>query len=37
MRGRPLREWVEVPTDAGPAAWAELIDEARTFVDAITP
>ncbi|WZH37825.1 MAG: TfoX/Sxy family protein [Microbacterium enclense] len=37
MRGRPLREWVEVPMDAGPAAWEALIDEARVFVDAITP
>ncbi len=37
MRGHPLREWVEVPMDAGAAVWAELIDEARVFVDAITP
>ncbi|KTS11284.1 TfoX/Sxy family protein [Microbacterium testaceum] len=37
MRGRPLREWVEVPMDAGAATWADLIDEARIFVDAITP
>lgn len=37
MRGRPLREWVEVPLHAGSAAWADLIDEARVFVDAITP
>lgn len=37
MRERPLREWVEIPMDAGPAAWEELIDEARAFVDAITP
>ena len=37
MRERALREWVEVPMDAGAAVWAELIDEARVFVDAITP
>lgn len=37
MRERPLREWVEVPVDAGAAVWEELIDEARVFVDAITP
>jgi hypothetical protein len=37
MRGRPLREWAEVPVDAGAARWNQLIDEARAFVDAITP
>lgn len=37
MRGRPLREWAEVPLEAGPARWERFIEEARTFVDAITP
>lgn len=37
MRGRPLREWAEVPIEAGPARWEQLVDEARTFVDLITP
>jgi TfoX/Sxy family transcriptional regulator of competence genes len=36
MRGRPLREWAEVPITSA-AAWKPLIDEAHTFVDAITP
>lgn len=37
MRGRPMREWAEVPISAGPERWARLIDEARAFVDEITP
>ncbi|MBB3157278.1 hypothetical protein FHS07_000962 [Microbacterium proteolyticum] len=37
MRGRPLREWAEVPLDAGSDQWQSLIDEARAFVDEITP
>ncbi|WP_243223978.1 MmcQ/YjbR family DNA-binding protein [Microbacterium proteolyticum] len=37
MRGRPLRKWAEVPLDAGADRWQSLIDEARAFVDEITP
>lgn len=37
MRGRPLREWAEVPIEAGAARWAQFVGEARVFVDAITP
>ncbi|MFJ6651634.1 MmcQ/YjbR family DNA-binding protein [Microbacterium sp. NPDC091313] len=37
MRGRPMREWVTVGPDAGATRWAELIDEARAFVDSLTP
>lgn len=37
MRGRPMREWAEIPLDAGAERWAQLIDEARLFVDSITP
>lgn len=37
MRGRAMREWVSVGPDAGAQRWRELIDEARAFVDAITP
>ena len=37
MRGRPMREWAEVPLDAGSDRWQRLIDEARAFVDEITP
>lgn len=37
MRGRALREWVTVGPEAGAQRWAELVDEARAFVDRITP
>lgn len=37
MRGRPMREWAEVPIEAGADRWAHLVEEARVFVDAITP
>jgi hypothetical protein len=36
MRGRPMREWVIVPTTRA-QLWAELMEEAYAFVDAITP
>lgn len=36
MRGRPLREWAEVPISSA-ATWEPLVDEARAFVDTITP
>lgn len=37
MRGRPMREWAEVPIEAGAARWEQFVEEARVFVDAITP
>jgi hypothetical protein len=37
MRDRPMREWAEVPLDAGAARWEQYVEEARVFVDAITP
>ncbi len=36
MRGRPLREWAEISPEAS-ETWAVLIDEARVFVDSLTP
>lgn len=37
MRNRPMREWAEVPIEAGSDRWTALIAEARGFVDEITP
>jgi hypothetical protein len=37
MRGRPMREWVEMPPDRGEAAWASLLGEAYAYLDEITP
>jgi hypothetical protein len=37
MRGHEMREWVTVPPMAGADRWRSLIDEARVFVDSITP
>ena len=36
MRGRPMREWATVGTDAA-ERWAPLVGEAYAHVDAITP
>ncbi|MFG6280812.1 hypothetical protein [Microbacterium sp. S16(2024)] len=36
MRGRPLRERVEVSPDAA-GTWPALVDGARAYVDEITP
>ena len=36
MAGRSVREWVEMPYDAGEAAWRELLREAHTYLDQIT-
>lgn len=36
MRGRPMREWATVGTDAADR-WAPLVAEAFAHVDAITP
>jgi hypothetical protein len=36
MRDREMREWVTVPL-SDETQWAGLIDEARAFVDSITP
>lgn len=37
MRGRAMREWVEMAPAQGEAAWDELIADAYAYVDAITP
>jgi hypothetical protein len=37
MAGRPRREWVLVPDDAGDDVWAEQLDAAHGYVDSITP
>jgi TfoX/Sxy family transcriptional regulator of competence genes len=37
MRGRVMREWVEMPPDRGETAWGELLGEAYAYVESITP
>lgn len=37
MRGRELREWVVMPDAASDADWRALLEEARAYLDAITP
>jgi TfoX/Sxy family transcriptional regulator of competence genes len=37
MRGREMREWVELDYDAGDAAWADLLAEAHAYLEQITP
>jgi TfoX/Sxy family transcriptional regulator of competence genes len=37
MRGREMREWVEMAPEQGEAAWDELLGEAFAYVDSITP
>ncbi len=37
MRGREMREWVEMPLDRGEAAWSDLLAEAHAYLDEITP
>jgi TfoX/Sxy family transcriptional regulator of competence genes len=37
MRGRQMREWVEMSPEAGEVAWASLLAEAHTYLDQITP
>lgn len=37
MRGREMREWVEMTPEQGEAAWQELLAEAYAYVDSITP
>ena len=37
MRGRGMREWVEMQPGRGEAAWAALLAEAFAYVDEITP
>jgi TfoX/Sxy family transcriptional regulator of competence genes len=37
MRGREMREWVVVPNSASDDRWKELLDEAYTYLDEITP
>ena len=36
MRGREMREWVEMAPEQGEAAWDELLAEAYAYVDSIT-
>lgn len=36
MKGRPLREWIEVGIDRG-SAWPEIVRDAYAFLDEITP
>lgn len=36
MRDRPMREWISLQIEQE-EIWADVIDEAREFVDAITP
>lgn len=37
MRGREMREWVELPQAAGLDAWRALLAEAFAYLDEITP
>ena len=37
MRGREMREWVEMPLERGEAAWSDLLAEAYAYLDEITP
>lgn len=37
MRGRAMREWAQVPFDAGAERWLEVAEEAYAFLDEITP
>lgn len=37
MRGREMREWVELDYEAGDTAWAALLAEAHAYLDEITP
>lgn len=37
MRGSALREWAELVPTTGAECWRSVIDEARSFVQSITP
>lgn len=37
MRGREMREWVEMPLEAGEDAWRELLAASYAYLDEITP
>lgn len=37
MRGREMREWVEMPPERGETAWDALLAEAYAYVESITP
>lgn len=37
MRGRAMREWVDMPPERGEAAWSALLDDAFRYLDQITP
>ncbi len=37
MRGNDLREWIELSPALGAERWRSVIDEARAFVESITP
>lgn len=35
MGGHPRKEWVAVPATADDSLWAELLDEAFTYVESL--
>lgn len=37
MHGREMREWVEMPLQRGEPAWSDLLAEAYSYLDEITP
>jgi len=37
MRGRAMREWVQMSPERGEAAWGALLAEAYAYLDRITP
>jgi len=37
MRGREMREWVEMPLERGESAWRDLLAEAHAYLEEITP
>jgi hypothetical protein len=36
MRGREMREWVEMRPERGEGAWATLLGEAYAYVESLT-
>jgi hypothetical protein len=37
MRGREMREWVEMSPEQGENAWTGLLAESYAYLDSITP